>query len=78
VNVTIVLELVKRRLQWFVQICKKEEEDDIRRVHEIRVKVSDTLSIDRRRQSRKISNPVPSMKRTLSTVRWRCLIELGL
>jgi len=33
-----VLELKrKRRLQWFEHICRREKEDDIRRVHELKV-----------------------------------------
>jgi len=48
----------------------KEKEDDIRRVHEMKVagkRNRDAQSIDGMILSEKISNPVPSMKRTLRT-----------
>jgi len=38
VKVMNVLELMRRKLQWFGHIlCKREKEDDIRRVHELKV-----------------------------------------
>jgi len=33
-----VLQLMRRRQQWFGYICRREKEDDIRRVQEMKVK----------------------------------------
>jgi len=66
-----VLELMRRRrLQRFGHIRRREKEDNIRRVHEMKVKgkrIRNAQSIDGRIQSEKISNPVPSIKRMLRT-----------
>jgi len=69
----IVLEPI-RRIQWFGHICGREKEDDIRRAHELKVAgkrnrggAGDTQSTDGMILSEKISNSVPSTKRTLKT-----------
>jgi len=60
----------RRRLQWFGHICRREKEDDIRRVHELKVagkRNRDAQSTDGMILSEKTSNPVPSTKRMLRT-----------
>jgi len=59
-------------MQWFGHICRREKEDDIRRVHELKVAGKrngggDTQSTDGMILSEKILNLVPSTKRTLRT-----------
>jgi len=65
-----VLELIRRRrLQWFGHnICRREKEDDIRRVHELKVAGKRNRGRPKHRwqMAEDIFNPVPSTKRTLS------------
>ena len=58
-NVMSVLDLMRRRrLQWFGHMCRREEDDDIRRVHEMRVEGRRSRGRPKYRWKDTISNPV--------------------
>ena len=71
-NVTSVLDLIRRRLQWFEHVCgRKKERRRHQKSNQMRIKgeIGDVQSIDGRTQPGIISNPVPSVKRVLKTIK---------
>jgi len=76
-----VLELMRRRLQWFGHICKREKED-IRRVHEIKVVGKRNWGRPKHRWHDTTRKDLQSCslneEDAQNRVRWRSLINLGL
>ena len=82
-NVMSVLDLMRRRrLQWFGHVCRREEDDDIRRVHEMRVEGKRNQGRPKHRWKDTIKKDLQSCSLSeddaQDRIRWRGLIELGL
>ena len=82
-NVMSVLDLMRRRrLQWFGHVCRREEDDDIRRVHEMRVEGKRNRGRPKHRWKDTIKKDLQSCSLSeedaQDRIRCRGLIELGL
>ena len=82
-NVMSALDLMRRRrLQWFGHVCRREEDDDIRRVHEMQVEGRRNRGCPKHRWKDKIRKDLQSCSLSeedaQDRIRWRSLIELGL
>jgi len=78
-----VLELMRRkRLQWFGHICKREKEDDIRGVHELKCAGKRNRGCPKHRWHDTIRKDLQfcslNKEDVQDRVRWRSLIELDL
>jgi len=77
-----VLELMRRRLQWFGHICRRKKEDSIRRLHELKIAEKRNRGRPKHQWHDTIRKDLQSCslnkEDAQDSVRWRSLIELGL
>ena len=82
-NVMNILDMMKRRrLQWFGHVCRREREEDIRKVYELRVEGRRSRGRPKHRWKDTIKKDLQSCslneEDAQDRIRWRSLIELGL